>query len=259
MSFRRRRAADRGKRGDRSSRSTFEKVRRAEEGYARGLRGIARHIGHMTSGFVPGDPDQMTALQRMLRGYAEILKPWAETHAERMLVDVARRDFEVWSDIAKTMSRSLREEIETAPTGQLMRQRLDEQVKLITSLPLEAAQRVHELTLEGMFDASRASEIAKEILASGDVAKSRANTIARTEVARTASALVQARAEHVGSVGYIWRTARDSDVRKEHRALEGQFIRWDKPPVAGSNGVRAHAGGIYNCRCFPEPVLAENG
>lgn len=257
MSVSRRRAADRKDKRDFGGRHTFEKVCRAETQYAKGLRAIAHHIGQITKAFAPGDPDQMTTLQRLLRGYADILAPWAKNHAERMLADVARRDFSVWARLSRTMSRSLRQEIETAPTGTLMRNLLDEQVTLITSLPLEAAERVHKLTIEGMLQGSRASEIAKDILASGEVAKSRANLIARTEVAWTASVLVQARSEHIGSTGYIWRTARDASVRKEHKALEGKFIAWRDPPIAGSNGERAHAGQIYNCRCYPSPVIPE--
>ncbi len=41
------------------------------------------------------------------------------------------------------MSRTLRREIESAPTGIVMRGLLDDQITLITSLPTEAAQRVH--------------------------------------------------------------------------------------------------------------------
>ena len=243
---------------DPSAKATFEKVRRAEESYARGLRAIARHIGHITSGFKPGDPEGVSVLTRLLQRYAAIIAPWARNHAARMLTDVARRDYNVWKRLSRQMSRTLRKEIETAPTGAAMHGLLNQQVTLITSLPIEAAQRVHKLTIEGMLDSTRASEIAKEIGRTGEVSTNRANLIAVTEVARTASLLVQVRAEYAGSSGYVWRTARDARVRKEHKELEGQFIKWNEPPVAGSNGERAHAGQIYRCRCFPEPIFPED-
>ncbi|MFX5937705.1 phage head morphogenesis protein, partial [Acinetobacter baumannii] len=81
----------------------------------------------------------------------------------------------------------------------VLQELLAEQVDLITSIPREAGQRVHELTLKGLEDSTRASEIAKEIMRSGEVAKSRAMLIARTEVSRTATSLTQARAQFVGS------------------------------------------------------------
>jgi SPP1 gp7 family putative phage head morphogenesis protein len=105
------------------------------------------------------------------------------------------------------------------------------------------------------------------------VTRSRAELIARTETGRAASALTQARAEYIGSPGYLWRNANDYKVRPEigikhfaklntlakgsHRKLEGTFHRWDDPPIAGVNGERAHPGSIYNCRCWAEPVLPQ--
>lgn len=137
-----------------------------------------------------------------------------------------------------------------------MQGRLAEQVALIKSLPIEAAQRVHALTIEGLENGTRAAEIAKEIRRSGEVSESRANLIARTEVSRTASALTQARAQHIGSEGYIWRTSGDSDVRHSHAQMNGRFVRWDSPPTL--DGMTGHAGEYPNCRCYPEPVIPEN-
>lgn len=173
-----------------------------------------------------------------------------------MLTEVDARDRQMWEQLSDEMSRELRKEIRTAPTGARMQELLQEQVSLITSLPTDAAKRVHELTLAGIEDSTRAKEIAREIARSGEVSVSSANLIARTEVARTASTLTQARAEHVGSEGYIWRTAGDSDVRHSHKQMNGKFVRWDSPPTL-SDGTTTHAGQIYNCRCYPEPVIPE--
>jgi SPP1 gp7 family putative phage head morphogenesis protein len=160
--------------------------------------------------------------------------------------------------LAKDLSRGLREEIRNAPTGAVMRQLLASQVDLIQSLPREAAQRVHQLTLAGIEDSTRASEIAKEILRSGEVTASRATLIARTEVARTSTTLTQARAESVGSPGYIWTTSHDGSVRSDHKELDGKFFAWSDPPVADKrSGARAHAGAIYNCRCWCNVVLTD--
>ncbi|WP_233496782.1 phage minor head protein [Dyella sp. AtDHG13] len=175
-----------------------------------------------------------------------------------MLVEVDVRDRMAWAELAGEMSRELRREIQTAPTGELFQALLNEQVTLIKSIPLDAAQRVHELTIKGLEDSTRASEIAKEIGRSGEVATSRANLIAQTEVSRTASTLTEARAVHIGSPGYFWRTSHDSDVRPDHKVLDGKFIPWNQPPIADRRtGRRAHAGCIYGCRCYPEPVLPE--
>lgn len=235
--------------------SKFAASRRAEAQYARNLRGVAAQIGKLCEMFK--DPSQSTKLEQVLERYSEMLRPWAKAAAERMLTDVSRRDETAWRAAGQEMGRALREEIRTAPTGEALRAMLAENVDLITSLPLDAARRVHHFVLEGMSGGIRADEVSREILKSGHVSKGRANLIARTEVARASSGLVETRALHVGSEGYIWRTAEDVDVRKEHKKLNGVFVRWDSPPVAGSNGERAHAGQIYNCRCYPEPVIPE--
>jgi SPP1 gp7 family putative phage head morphogenesis protein len=175
-----------------------------------------------------------------------------------MLEEVSKRDHKAWVTLSQSLSRDLRREIETAPTGAVLKQLLEEQVLLITSLPIEAGERVHKLTMEMITEGGRAKELAAEIMKSGQVSLSRAKCIARTEVARTASNLTQARATHVGSEAYIWRTSGDSDVREDHKKLNGKIIFWNEPPISDSrSGVRAHAGCIYQCRCYPEPIIID--
>ncbi|WP_421095532.1 phage minor head protein [Ralstonia mannitolilytica] len=228
----------------------------AERLYRTQLRQVAKQVGALVNGFPPGDPAVVPTIEQLLRRYAEALTPWAEATAARMLADVERRDAQAWMAQAQEMSRSIQMELRTAPTGETMRALMAEQVGLIKSIPIEAAERVHRLTIEGLEDGGRAREISKAIQESGDVAKSRADLIARTEVTRTATALTQARAEHIGSSGYIWRTSGDGDVRESHRKMNGQFVAWDKPPEL--DGMTGHAGQFPNCRCYPEPVIPED-
>lgn len=212
-------------------------------------------MGAIINGFPAGDPEHLPTISNILRRYADALTEWAEATAGRMLAEVSQQDSKAWMAMAAEMSKSLRDEIRSAPTGEAMRSLLAEQVTLIKSLPLDAAERVHRLTLQGIEDGTRASEIAKEIMRSGEVSVSRAKLIARTEVSRTASNLTQARAEHVGSTGYIWRTSGDSDVRHSHAKMNGEFVAWDAPPTL--DGMTGHAGCLPNCRCYPEPVIPE--
>lgn len=234
----------------------FARAHKAENQYGRQLRKIARNVGDIVNAFEPLSLDDEAKVRYALEGYSRLIEPWARATSKRMLVDVSRRDEAAWSKVASQMGRSLKAELRTAPLGEIMRQFLNEQVALITSLPIEAAQRVHSLTLEGLSNGTRAGEIAKEILRTGEVTVNRATLIARTEVARTASGFTEARAVYVGSEGYIWRTAGDADVRASHRKMNGKFVRWDTEPVL-SDGTKTHAGRIYNCRCYPEPVIPD--
>lgn len=250
----------------RRQRSAFRQVRRAEVEYARKLRAVARHVGTLVRGLADHAAADVGVIVAALRGYADLIEPWAAATANRMLQDVSRRDLRAWHSHGARLSAALRLEVNAAPVGVLMRQRLAEQVDLITSLPREAAERVQALALEARVTGTRAGEIrgavssapdllARRIYETGEVTVGRANLIARTETSRTAAELVRARAEHIGSAGYIWRTAGDSEVRPRHRRLNGRYFAWDDPPVTGENGERSLPGAIFNCRCFAEPLI----
>jgi SPP1 gp7 family putative phage head morphogenesis protein len=243
------------RRDTRKEREAFARVRNAEVKFTVQLRSVAKHIGDLVKGMASGSPHDLDTLTRLLDRYSVILRPWARAISASLLADVSRRDEKAWAQYARFMGLELRKELAETPTGEIMRQLLDEQVDLITSLPLEAAKRVQAIATGQLYSGQRAEVLAKQIMLSGEVAKSRADTIARTETTRAATTLTQARAKQIGSEGYIWRTAHDWNVRPLHKKLEGTFHRWDAPPIAGSNGERAHPGAIYNCRCYPEPVI----
>lgn len=238
------------------NREKWLKARNAEDAYVRRLRQVAKHIQDIVMGFGPEWMQNEAALTSSLRRYAELLRPWARAVGAAMIADVARRDRRAWREHSRQIGMALRAELESTPSGPALRQRLDEQVTLITSLPIEAAQRVHKLTVEGLMGSRRAADVAKDIKRSGQVSASRAMLIARTEIARTAATLTMERAKLLGSEGYVWQTAKDTDVRHAHKQMQGKFVRWDTPPTL-SDGTTTHAGMIYNCRCYPEPVLPD--
>ncbi|WP_410566877.1 phage minor head protein [Acinetobacter sp. H1(2024)] len=191
-----------------------------------------------------------------LNEYANTLQFWAQNAAGRIITDVALRDEKTWLIYAKDLSRGVREQIRNTDTGAVYQQLLNDQVRLITSLPLGAAQRIQDLSTRSLIEGARSSEIAGLIMATGHVTKSRANTIARTEVSRASCVFTQARAENLGSEGYIWRTSEDGDVRQSHKEMNGKFVAWENPPTL--DGMEGHAGCLPNCRCYPEPVIPED-
>lgn len=194
----------------------------------------------------------MDALER----YSEIITPWATKVAESFTIDVTRQNEKQWRQHSKDISSELRNMVDNAPVGQVMKSIVAEQIKYIKSLPLEAADRVYDIqnkAIEAVVTGGRAEPFAKEIEASGDVSKSRANLIARTEIGRANGALDQARALSIGSNGYIWRTAEDGDVRHSHQEMDGKFVEWGRPPTL--DGMTGHAGELPNCRCYKEIVF----
>jgi SPP1 gp7 family putative phage head morphogenesis protein len=241
----------------RKAQARFQKSRRAEIDYARKLRSIARQVGVIVSGFAPdGVVHDQPMLVGALNRYAEMITPWAKAVASRMLYDIQRRDETMWKEMGDEIGRNLKREIENAPLGLAMKRALDDQVALITSLPREAARRVQDITMLMLSDSTRASELRDEIMRTGEVTKSRANLIARTEVARTACALTTIRAQQAGLTHYTWVSAGDSDVRSSHKHMNGKICSFANPPEV-EPGKFYHPGETFNCRCFQMPIVPE--
>jgi SPP1 gp7 family putative phage head morphogenesis protein len=234
----------------------FSKARIAEREYQRSLTSVGRQVGNIINGFTRANPlGSHQEMQRTLESYSRLIEPWAQSVTQRMHAEVGWRDLRAWKALSNQIGKGLTVELAQAPVGVAFKKLMAEQVTLIKSLPLEAGQRVHELTQQALVGGARFDDIIPEILRSGQVSVSRAKLIARTETARTSSVLTQVRAEHVGSTHYEWITAGDEAVRPEHRKLQGKIIAWAEPPIAGSNGMRYHAGAGPNCRCYPSPIL----
>jgi len=233
---------------------------RAEKDFARALRGVARHVGDLIKAFEEGTVEQLSSLDALLRSYAAALLPWARVTAGRMLQDVNKRDADAWRALGSSISVQLHRDLQSAQMGEHMSRLLGEQVELIQSIPVKAAERVNEITRKGLVEGTRAAEHVEEIMRSGHVAESHAMLIARTEVARTASVLTEARAQSAGSTHYIWRTAGDSAVRPGHKAMEGKVCAWADPPAVDENGriMHHHPGRIWNCRCYAEPIVSDD-
>lgn len=233
----------------------FKRVRRAEVWYASQLRKVARTVGDIIKAFPEGDPRAVSEIEHALSRYAEALSPWARATAARMIAEVSRRDAKAWFTTTRQLGQSLRKEIYDTPIGTEVQRILESQVQLITSIPLEASRRVQQLTQEYVTGGRRYDDLVPMIQDSGNVTRAKATLIGRTEVARTASVITTVRAKYIGATHFVWRTARDADVRPLHKKLEGKIFALDDPPIIGENNERGLPGTIYNCRCWQDPIL----
>jgi SPP1 gp7 family putative phage head morphogenesis protein len=230
----------------------------AERSLAAKLAGIVRGVAHLVSGFDdPLDPDQQYTLNQALAHYSFAVKPWARAYATRMVAEADARNRHQWFKASAAISAGLEREINAAPVEWAMRALVDTQVDLIGSLPTEAARKVAMWTREGLVKGQRHEAIRERILNEiGTVTRARAELIARTETARVASVLTQARALSVGSTHYRWLATMDARTRPDHRRLHGQIFAWVNPPVSDERtGIRANPGCIWNCRCVAVPIL----
>lgn len=186
---------------------------------------------------------------------------------KRMVTPLEEINARTWREAARKSTRSnflyslLMEELK-----QGKKVIIDDQVlqnaNLIKTLPNDVAQKVVKNIEEEALKGKRARSIEKIISQETDKhSRASARLIARTEVSKTQSALTQTRAQTLDLQWYVWRTALDGKrVRPSHRLMEGVLVNWHDPPspeqLAGEKNVGYyHAGNIWNCRCYSDPLL----
>lgn len=139
---------------------------------------------------------------------------------------------------------------------------IEQNATLIKSLPLEIANDITKYIEKETTKGKRAEEIAQEIKTKfPEKSKANAKCIARTEVSKAQSALTRTRAELLNIQWYIWRTSQDERVRNTHKHMEGVLVSWKDPPSPEQLSKskyqygKYHAGEIFNCRCYAEPIV----
>lgn len=240
----------------------------AEREFYRQLRKIAKASAHIVERHVDGHQlKNETQMQQALRDYSEVITPWAKRQAEKMVSKVVASNKRAYRSKAVKVGVQLKKDLaDDTDLGLTTRKLLNGHVALIKSIPLEAGLRAQRIALEAVQVGQRADVSASQIQAlaidlglTEEVAASRALLIARTETAKANAAINQARAQKVGSSGYIWHNSGDGAVRPSHKKfkgkpLQGQIFTWDNPPTL-DDGMKGHPGEFPNCRCFAEPLF----
>lgn len=243
------------------SKDDFSYNRRIENDYNAILNRVSTGILDILGNYSDSDPMSAVDILEALQGYTNDLYGWATDLVGGILYNLNEDDKRRWRRNSSKMSSQLRREIETVPIQPLMDQYLLDNVGLIQSMPLKAAERVQRLVLENLETGKyRAEGLTKQIMGIGNVTRNRAKLIARTEVSRISTGLTKARSEVLDIGWYIWRTSRDVRVRSSHRLMNTVLVSWTNPPspeaLAGEKSYgNYHAGETFNCRCFPQPLI----
>ena len=192
---------------------------------------------------------------------------YADKAAMKMVTNLFRDGGRTWRDAAKQNSKgkliyeALKKEIHSPIINGSMTYQISRNADLIKTIPNVISGKITTHIAEESLKGRRAIDIFKDIRAMvPHLTDVEAKRIARTEVSKTSTALTQARSENLGLNWYIWRTCEDTRVRKSHDHMEGVLVCWDNPPspekLIGKKHIGYyHAGNIYNCRCYPEPVV----
>jgi SPP1 gp7 family putative phage head morphogenesis protein len=240
----------------------WEPKRRIELNYRLSLRGLIQKINEMINGKT--DPFEIVEIIR-LTVLTPIFQKYAEAAASKMVTSLFNDAGRTWRTAArenargKELYRALQNELQ-GPVGSAVFAEIFNNAQLIKTLPIDIAESVNQYIKTRQNDGIRASDISEEIKRMfPEKSEARADLIARTEVSKVNTALTHARCVNLGIQWYIWRTERDARVRLSHRKMEGVLVNWDDPPspeeLSGEKSYgRYHAGNIFNCRCYPEPV-----
>ena len=239
--------------------------KRIEKGYIKALKEVSKQMN-----IAIGNSDNPDVILRRLKQLTtqKTYHEFCEKLALTMTTQLNSSLNSTWRQTAAVSSKgqeiykSLKDLIKAGDIGWQFALKVYENAEDIKTVPLKIAHDMTELVQRRTMEGVRASDIAKELKTKiPENSNARAETIARTEVSRTQSALVRARSESLGIKCYIWRTSKDNRVRRAHDVMDGGIVFWNDPPspeaLAGERHTygRYHAGEIFNCRCYAEPVV----
>lgn len=192
---------------------------------------------------------------------------YIESIVRRMVTPISVANMRTWRLASKKSTKGLliykllKDEVDVNG-NYIFEDQIRENVGLIKTLPSDVADKVVRDIVDEAIKGKRARTIETIIREQTDKhSRASARLIARTEVSKTTTAITKARSEDLDLKWYVWRTALDGDrVRKSHRNMEGVLVAWSNPPspekLVGEKDVgNYHAGNIWNCRCYPEPLL----
>lgn len=187
--------------------------------------------------------------------------------ASRMVRWVNVKNAATWRQAAARAQRSkhlsllLEQELKGA-VGSRVTRLVRENARLISTLPLHAAEQLNREIARAQQQGARPETIAKMARARyPQLLRSRINLISRTETQKASTELTRARSEALGLEFYIWSTSEDQRVRESHIRMDGVVIPWHTPPapeaLVGERSTLGHyhAGECPNCRCTQIVVL----
>lgn len=242
----------------------WKPIRRIEIQYQRSMRRLLNKFWEEIIFLNITDPFGIVKRLKAL-GRSRTYGVFAEAIAKSMATGVFKGNARSWREASRKAMRgdvaykALQKELE-GNLGKLIQEQTKRNAELIQTLPADIAINITDYIKSESLKGIRSSDIAKEIQTKfPDHSAARATLIARTETSKTSTALTEARCSSMGIRWYVWRTSEDGRVRSSHSHMDDVLVAWSDPPspeaLIGEKSVgKYHAGNIYNCRCYPEPL-----
>ena len=192
----------------------------------------------------------------------------AEIVARSMATHVFSDGHRTWREAARSGAKgriiyqALQSELGQQAVGALYNDIIRRNADLIVTAPDYIARELTALVSREAQAGLRPEAIMEDVLAKWpEYTRAHAMLIARTESSKASTALTQVRCDVAGINWYVWRTEEDVRVRDSHKIMDRVLINWNDPPsperLAGEDRTYGdyHAGNIFNCRCYPEPLI----
>ena len=225
------------------------------------IQGLKTELEHVDSPFLLAAAIRRYARSPTFRKAAEIL-------ARSMATHVFSDGHRTWRQAARSgakgrmIYKALMSELGQQAVGDLYNDIIRRNADLIVTAPDYIARELTALVSREAQEGLRPEVILKDVWAKWpEYTRAHAMLIARTESSKASTALTQVRCDVAGIDWYVWRTEEDVRVRDSHRVMDGVLISWHDPPSpeALANEPRTygnyHAGNIFNCRCYPQPLI----
>ncbi len=133
----------------------------------------------------------------------------------------------------------------------------DRNARLITNIPEKAIGQIKRDTMAALTNGTTVDDLQDIVMKRIDVSDSRAELIARDQVAKLNGDLTSERQKDAGVNQFVWRTVGDERVRDSHDDCDGEVFDWDGtvsltgvPKPDGNN-----PGKDFQCRCWSEPIF----
>lgn len=261
-----------------SLKNTWETSRKIEELYKKLLKNLLDPAKREIIRKSKDKEEQLTVeyVETYMRKFASapMFLQKADEIARRITTMTLAENAKDWRDAARQASRNpkvynlLMKELENDKEIKREFDRiLENNAKLIKTLPLEIAQDIVKHIASRSFASDRPETISKEIKKFfPEHTKAKEKLIARTESAKAKAALKEARAKSIGVYWYVWHSTDDQRTRPAHAFMNNVICNYEHNPspeelakkygkYEGKSYGEYTPGGIFNCRCFAEPII----
>ncbi len=248
----------------------WQTKKRIETDYATSMMKLSKFFFSKAIEDAGSYDEQLSALHAA--SASPVFKEYAYALARRMITGLKVVGERTWREAASAGMQSsviykmLSTEMHGV-TGAKVRELVQRNADLISSLPLDVAKRTNAFIQQESMKGKRYEEIS-QLLGTQNIVKKLTKTrialIARTETSKASTALTRVRSEDIGADWYVWRTSKDARVRTAHNLMDKVLVAWSESPAPETlAGIKSklghyHAGDAPNCRCYPQTVLSLN-